>query len=111
MTINYYDNIMNVSLYRGAQKLFSTDFKKQLFSSKIPQQFLEHAVLSNMEFTGVDASGFHFVATICIPDDLAHSLRVNAGAFLGTPEEQEDKRTSKRQYRRCHKGQFVVFMK
>lgn len=27
--------------------------------------------------------------TICIPDDLAHSLRVNAGAFLGTPEEQE----------------------
>lgn len=79
----YYDNIMNVSLYRGAQKLFSTDFKKQLFSSKIPQQFLEHAVLSNMEFTGVDASGFHFVATICIPDGASCYKAENIVSFDG----------------------------
>ena len=30
--------------------------------------------------------------TICIPDDIAHSLRVNAGAFLGSNQEREKPR-------------------
>lgn len=79
----YYDNIMHVSVFHGARKLFSTDFRKQLFSSAIPRQFLEHAVLSNMEFTGVDASGFHFVATICIPDGASCYKAENVVSFDG----------------------------
>ncbi len=67
----YYDNIMHVSIFNGRQKLFSTDFKKQLFGSKIPERFLSQAVLSNMEYDTVDSRGFHFVATICIPDGAA----------------------------------------
>lgn len=79
----YYDNIMHVSVFSGAKKFFSTDFKKQLFASKIPQEFLEKAVLSNMEFTGVDNQGFHFVATICIPDGAACYKAENTVSFDG----------------------------
>ena len=79
----YYDNIMHVSVFRGAQKIFSTDFKKQLFSADIPHQFLQQALLSNMEFTGVDASGFHFVATICKPDGAACYKAENIVSFDG----------------------------
>ena len=64
----YYDNIMHISVFKGAQKLFSTDFKKQQYESSIPARFLSQAILSNMEFTRVDAKGFHFIATVCIPD-------------------------------------------
>lgn len=79
----YYDNIMHVSVFSGANKLFSTDFKKQLYASKIPQQFLEQSVLSNMEFTGVDGKGFHFVATICIPDGASCYKAENVVSFSG----------------------------
>jgi hypothetical protein len=79
----YYDNIMHVSVFQGAQKMFSTDFKKQLFASKIPQEFLDQSVLSNMEFTKVDTQGFHFVATICIPDGAACYKAENTISFDG----------------------------
>ena len=38
---------------------------------------------SNMEFTGVDASGFHFVATICIPDGASCYKAENIVSFDG----------------------------
>ena len=79
----YYDNIMHVSVFNGARKLFSTDFKKQLYASKIPQQFLSQSVLSNMEFSEVDAKGFHFVSTICIPDGAACYKAENVVSFDG----------------------------
>lgn len=64
----YYDNIIHVSVFHGAEKLFATDFRKQMYDKKIPAKFLEQSLLSNMEFKGVDGSGLHFVATLCIPD-------------------------------------------
>ena len=64
----YYDNIMHVSLFQGAQRLYSSDFKKQMFVKQVPENFLENAVLANMEYSRVDAEGFHFNATLCIPD-------------------------------------------
>ena len=67
----YYDNIMHVSLFHNAQKLFSSDFKKQQYNKKIPKDYLEKAVLSNMEYTGIDNRGVRFVATVCIPDGAA----------------------------------------
>ena len=79
----YYDNIMHISVFRGADKLFSTDFKKQLYASKIPKEFIEKSVLSNMEFSGVDEKGFHFVATICIPDGATCYKAENQISFEG----------------------------
>ena len=34
----------------------------------MPADFLEQAVLGNMEFSHADAAGLHFQATLCIPD-------------------------------------------
>lgn len=64
----YYDNIMHISVYKGAQKLFSSDFRKSQYSKYVPAGFLEQAVLGNMEFSSIDAEGLHFNATLCIPD-------------------------------------------
>lgn len=79
----YYDNIMHISLFKGAQQLFSTDFKKQLYESKIPSSFLKQSILSNMEFSRVDAQGFHFVATVCIPDGASCYKVENVISFDG----------------------------
>ena len=79
----YYDNIIHVSLYQGTTKVFSSDFKKQEYGGKIPAKFLEQSVLSKMEYTGVDAKGFHFVATICIPGGASCYKAENIIAFNG----------------------------
>ena len=79
----YYDNIMHVSLFRGADKLFSRDFRKQDYAAKVPAQFLSQSVLSNMEYAGVDARGFRFVATICIPDGATCYKAENLISFDG----------------------------
>ena len=64
----YYDNIMHISVFKGAQKLYSSDFRKSQYSKFVPADFLEQAVLGNMEFSSIDAQGLHFNATLCIPD-------------------------------------------
>jgi len=64
----YYDNIMHISVFNGANKLYSSDFHKQQYKGIVPDYFLDEAILSNMEFSHIDAAGLHFNATLCIPD-------------------------------------------
>ncbi|MBR1411310.1 MAG: DUF4738 domain-containing protein [Prevotella sp.] len=64
----YYDNIMNISIFQGAKKMYSSDFRKQQYKGFVPDTFLDEAILANMEFSHIDASGLHFNATLCIPD-------------------------------------------
>lgn len=64
----YYDNIIHICVYQGAQKLYAQDITKQMFAGRIPADFLGASILSDMEFTGVDAGGCHYLATLCIPD-------------------------------------------
>ena len=64
----YYDNIIHVSVYHGARQLYSHNLSKNMFSKLIPENFLTQAILSNVEFESVDADGFHFNTTLCIPD-------------------------------------------
>lgn len=64
----YYDNIMHLSVYNGAQSLYSSDFRKQQYMKLVPAKFLDEAVLANMEYSKADAEGLHFNATLCIPD-------------------------------------------
>ena len=64
----YYDNIMHISIYNGAQRLYSSDFRKQQYAHLVPVKFLDEAVMANMEFVNADAAGLHFNATLCIPD-------------------------------------------
>lgn len=64
----YYDNIMHVSVFLGANKLFSSDFRKQQYKGVVPDAFLDEAIMANMEFSHIDAAGLHFNATLCVPD-------------------------------------------
>ena len=64
----YYDNIMHISVYRGAQCLYSSDIHKKDFQKLVPANFLNEAILANMEYNKADAAGLHFNATLCIPD-------------------------------------------
>lgn len=64
----YFDNIVHISVYHGAERLYSSDIKKQMYSHYVPKGFLSQAILSNMTFNKVDAKGFHFDATICAPN-------------------------------------------
>lgn len=67
----YYDNIINLHIYHGAQKLFSRDFRKQAFEGKVPKEFLRQSILSDLKLSGVDATGIHYVASLVIPDSMS----------------------------------------
>lgn len=64
----YYDNIINLSVYNGANKLFSSDLRKEAFKDEVPAQFINQAVLSDMTFMNADNSGMHFFAILAIPE-------------------------------------------
>ena len=64
----YYDNIMHISVFQGARQIYSSDFHKQQYQGLVPAEFLNDAILANMAFSHIDASGLHFNATLCIPD-------------------------------------------
>lgn len=65
----FYDNIIHVSVFKGNQRIYSRDFSKQAFAADVPEDFLQQSILGNIRFERVDAKGFHFYATVCIPDD------------------------------------------
>lgn len=67
----YYDNIVNLHVYHGATKLFSSDFHKSDFKQKVPQDFLQQAVLSDLEFVGIDERGIRYAASLVIPDTMS----------------------------------------
>lgn len=64
----YYDNIIHLSVFKGAERLFSRDIKKRAYRHLIPEDFLSGAILSDMELRHTDRQGFHFFATVCVPD-------------------------------------------
>ncbi len=64
----YYDNIIHICVYEGKRSLFAKDITRQMFKDVIPDDFLQWAILSDMDFMGVDAKGYHYQATVCIPD-------------------------------------------
>ena len=63
----YYDNIINLNVYHGAQKLFGGDFRKQQFSGKAPDEFVKQGILSDITLQKCDERGIHFVASLIIP--------------------------------------------
>ena len=79
----YYDNIMHISVFHGARQIFSSDFKKQMYSKLVPEDFLAEAVLGVMDFNHIDADGLHFDATLCIPDGASCYMIDTQIAFTG----------------------------
>lgn len=64
----YHDNIVHLSVFKGAAKVFSSDFKKRNFEKHVPAEILQEAILSDMLFSKIDASGVHYVAVLGIGD-------------------------------------------
>jgi hypothetical protein len=64
----YFDNIIHLSVYKGAIKVFSKDFHKKDFTRYVPSAFLNQSILSDMIFNKIDSKGIHYSASICIPD-------------------------------------------
>lgn len=64
----YFDNIIHIGVYSGRKCLYSHDFQKTDFSDVVTPQFIEGAILSNMEFGHTNAAGSRFLATLCEPD-------------------------------------------
>lgn len=79
----YYDNIIHLSIFQGSTQLFSRDFRKQQFTEKVPAQILQQSVLNNMEFAKVDANGFHFNVSVCVPDEASCYLIDQMVSFAG----------------------------
>lgn len=64
----YYDNIINLNVYKGASKLFSSDIHKEFYKDEVPMPFLKQAVLSDITLMNVDSDGLHYFAIIAIPE-------------------------------------------
>ena len=64
----YYDNIMHICIYEGKKCLFSSNITKQMLENVIPAGFLQQSILSEMSFKNVDRTGFHYQATVCMPE-------------------------------------------
>lgn len=79
----YYDNIIHLSIFRGATQIFSRDFRKQLYEKRVPDQVLKQAILNNMEIDKVDAEGFHLRASVCIPDEASCYMVGHTVSFNG----------------------------
>ena len=79
----FYDNIIHVSLFKAGQRLFTRDFNKQAYATNVPEEFLVQSILGNIRYSHVDAQGFHFYATICIPDGEQCYMVENLISFKG----------------------------
>lgn len=70
----YYDNIMHICVYDGANMLYGSDIKKQMFQSLVPANFLDKAILSDMNFKKVSKDGFCYEATLQQPESYISNL-------------------------------------
>lgn len=67
----YFDNIIHICVYEGATELYGRDVDKKLFSDFIDPEVLSVAILSDMDFINVDDEGYHYKATLSIPESPA----------------------------------------
>lgn len=64
----YYDNIVHISIFKGAQKLFSKDFTKGDFAEAVPENMLKQSILSDIVLMSLNKDGFHYQTQLAIPD-------------------------------------------
>ena len=79
----YYDNIMHICIYEGRKCLFSSDITKQMLENVISTDFLPQSILSEMNFKNVDRKGFHYQATVCIPESSVCNIADLSVSFDG----------------------------
>lgn len=64
----YYDNTVHVSVFVGANKMFSRDFSKADFAKFVPKNLLSQNILSDIKLTHADDAGIHYQTFLAILD-------------------------------------------
>ena len=64
----FYDNIVNICIVKDGYQIFKRDMHKKDYAGQVENDFLEKAILNDMNFKKVDAEGFHFTASLCQPN-------------------------------------------
>lgn len=64
----FYDNIVHLSLYVGANALLKKDFRKQDFIGLLSEEVVSQCVLSDIVVDKTTVSGVSFIAVLSIPD-------------------------------------------
>ena len=59
----YYDNIIHICVYEGRKSLYAKDITKQMFKGVVPDDFLQWAILSDMDLWGSIRKGIIIEAT------------------------------------------------
>lgn len=70
----YYDNIVHVSIYEGANRLFSRDFRKEDFKTVLPKHFYDQCILSDLVMVNLDRRRTVFQAILPIPDSTVNYI-------------------------------------
>lgn len=66
----YYDNVIHICVYEGRKCIYAQDITKKMFADLIPSDFLNQAILSDVHFLGIGTEGFHYQASVCIPESV-----------------------------------------
>ena len=64
----FYDNIVNICIVKDGNQIFKRDMHKNDYAKQVKSDFLEKAILNDMNFVKADADGFHFTASLCQPN-------------------------------------------
>lgn len=64
----YYDNIINVCIYKGAQRLFSSNIYKKDLKKYVPADYLDQSILSDIIIDKVTTDDIQLIAQVCVPD-------------------------------------------
>ncbi|RRC99104.1 DUF4738 domain-containing protein [Prevotella sp. OH937_COT-195] len=64
----YYDNTVSICIVKNSVKTFIHDFHKKEFLGTIPSGIIQQSILNDIIYEGHDSDGFHFYATMGIPD-------------------------------------------
>ena len=70
----YYDNVIHICVYEGKKMLYGQDITKKMFADIFPAEVLNQTILADMDFMGVDGKGYHYQATLGIPESSVYNL-------------------------------------
>lgn len=70
----YYDNVIHICVYEGKKLLYGKDITKKMFANVFPEEQLNQSILADMNFMGVDDKGYHYEATLRIPESSVYHV-------------------------------------
>ena len=70
----YYDNVIHICVYEGKNLLYGQDITKKMFHTVFPEEVLSQMILTDMDFMGVNGKGYHYEATLRIPESSVYHL-------------------------------------